>query len=124
MGLWNVIAAAAVAWIAGVLWYRRFALHRTVGAPVTQERLPLLAGVAFVVLVLVAGFLRHIFFVSGLTSNLGLGFVAGMGIGLFFIAPWLCLMNLADGRPLRIALIDGGYATLATALMGALLIAF
>ncbi|MGG7568220.1 DUF1761 family protein [Rhodovulum sp. DZ06] len=86
---------------------------------------PLRLGLAAAgVLFLVAGFLRHIFHVSGLTSNVGLGLVAGLGVGLFFILPALWLLGLAEGRPARLALIDGGFAGVATALMGALLVAF
>lgn len=128
MGLWNVIAAAAAAWIVGVIWYRAMGPRRAALAegdhqPVTIEGIaPLI--VSALVTVLVAGFLRHIFYVSGLTSNVPLGFVAGMGVGLFFIAPWIWMTNLADRRPYQLVLIDGGFATIATAIMGALLVAF
>ncbi|WP_108258106.1 DUF1761 family protein [Mangrovicoccus ximenensis] len=61
---------------------------------------------------------------SGLTSNLALGSVAGLEGGLFFVVPWLRMLALAERRSLQLVLLDGGYAALATALMGALLVAF
>lgn len=127
MGFWNVLAAGAAAWLFGVIWFRALSGPRAVaggrGRPVDSSR-PGPAIVSAFVMVLVAGFLRHIFYVSGLTANLPLGLIAGLGIGLFFIAPWLWMTNLADERPFRLVLIDGGFATLATAIMGALLVAF
>lgn len=127
MGLWNVLAAAAAAWGFGVIWYRALSPRRAAaggrGLPVDAGHLAP-AIVSALVMVLVAGFLRHIFFVSGLTSNVPLGLIAGMGVGLFFIAPWQWMTNLADRRPIRLVLIDGGFATIATAIMGALLVAF
>lgn len=128
MGLWNVLTAAGASWVFGVIWYRVMSSHRSSasyggGRPVGIDRVTILIASALV-LVIVAGFLRHLFFVSGLTSSVPLGLVAGMGVGLFFIAPWIWLTNLADGRPFGLVVIDGGFATLATAIMGALLVAF
>lgn len=59
-----------------------------------------------------------------LPSNVPLGPVAGMGVGLFFVAPWIWMTNFVDGRSSRLVLIDGGFATIATSIMGALLDAF
>ena len=126
MGIWNVIIAGLAAWAAGLVWYARFGAARQAagGEPLSGRRRVSVALAAAIVMILVAGFLRHIFFVSQLTSNIPLGFVAGLGVGLFFVGPWLWLVNLADARPVRLALIDGGYATIATGIMGALLVAF
>ncbi|MCA0042724.1 DUF1761 domain-containing protein [Celeribacter litoreus] len=117
MGLLNVFAAGIVAWLAGLGWYHRFGTGRA-----TRPRL--VAAVALPVMILVAGFLRHIYMVSGLTSGIPLGLIAGMGVGLFFISPWLWLRDLAQGQANRSTLIDAGYACVATAIMGALLVAF
>jgi len=67
--------------------------------------------------------MRHVFALSGIDSP-GAGIVAGIGVGLFFIAPWITLNNLYGMRPLRLSLIDGGYATLACAVMGLILTLF
>lgn len=75
-------------------------------------------------MIVAAGFLRHIYFVSNLTSDIPLGAIAGLGIGLFFIGPWLWLRDLSEQRPLRDTLRDGGFACIAFTLLGALLVAF
>ncbi|MEC7762045.1 MAG: DUF1761 domain-containing protein [Pseudomonadota bacterium] len=132
MTVWNVLAAAAASWVFGLIWYRAFAERRAplaktaasaTGKPVGVASLGI-AILSALVLIVAAGFLRHIYYVSGLTSGVPLGLVAGMGVGLYFIAPWMWMTHLADGRPFRLTLIDGGFATLATAIMGALLVAF
>lgn len=125
MGFWNVIAAGGAAWLAGLVYYARLGDVRAslAGVQNPASGLPLWIG-GLAVLILVAGFLRHIFFVSGLTSNVPLGAVAGSGVGLFFIAPWIGLMNFADRRPFSLTLLDGAYATLASGIMGGLLVAF
>lgn len=132
MGLMNVLAAAAASWLVGVIWYARSGRslrlatapdHRPTEGAKSLIGAPLLL-LSAAVMVLVAGFMRHIFFVSGLTTGVSLGLVAGMGIGLFFIAPWMVLCNAAAGRPLKVAMIDGGFASIGCAVMGALLVAF
>ena len=64
--------------------------------------------------------MRHVFSLSGI-DGLGLGLMAGVGIGLFFITPWIALNNLYGMRPVALTVIDGGYATLACTIMGAVL---
>lgn len=125
MEFWNVIAAGGAAWLPGLLFHARGGAWRAAltGTRKPRPRLPLMIG-SLAGLILVAGFLRHVFFVSGLISNVILGAVAGLGVGLFFIAPWLWILNLAEGRSFRLTMLDGGYASLATGLMSALLLAF
>ncbi|GFZ96813.1 MAG: DUF1761 domain-containing protein [Rhodobacteraceae bacterium] len=125
MSFANVILAGVAAWASGLAWYAWFGPRRRTLAGTRPNRTGAVLLVATLgAMILIAGFLRHIFFVSGLTSNLPLGLVAGMGVGLFFIAPFLWVQNLAEGRPLGLTAIDGGYAIVATAIMGALLVAF
>ena len=75
---------------------------------------------AFGLQLLVAGMMRHVFALSGIDSIFA-GLVAGLGIGLFFITPWIALNNLYSQRPVTLTLIDGGYAALGCAAMGAVL---
>ncbi|MBW6418535.1 DUF1761 domain-containing protein [Celeribacter sp. PS-C1] len=117
MGILNVLVAGLGAWILGLAWYRHFGSERG------GDRRRTVAVAALPVMILAAGFLRHIYFVSGLTTGIPLGTIAGLGIGLFFIAPWLWLRDLAERRDRQITLIDAGYACVATALMGGLLVA-
>lgn len=79
--------------------------------------------IAFVLQLLVAGMMRHVFALSGI-DTIGAGIVSGAGIGMFFISPWIALNNLYGMRSAKLSLIDGGYATLACAAMGLVLALF
>jgi hypothetical protein len=72
---------------------------------------------------IVAGMMHHVFSLSRI-ETLGAGFLAGLGIGLFFITPWIALNNLYSMRPRMLTIIDGGYAALACAIMGLILTLF
>jgi hypothetical protein len=52
------------------------------------------------------------------------GFVSGLGVGLFFISPWIMINNAYGNRPFRLTLIDGGYATIGCAVIGLVLTLF
>ncbi len=45
-------------------------------------------------------------------------------MGLFIASPWIMLNNAFGGRPFRLTLIDGGYATLGCGLIGIVLTLF
>lgn len=131
MELVNVIVAAAVSFAAGAAWYMMLAnpwmeaagIKRGADGRPEGGDSPLLYLATFVLQLVVAGMMRHVFELSGI-DGIAKGFVAGAGIGLFFIAPWIAINNLYGGRPVRLSLIDGGYATLGCALMGAVLALF
>lgn len=130
MELIRVIAAAAAAWIFGAAWY--MALSRPwveaagieldeTGRPKGGSALPfILSAVAMVV---VAGMMRHIFGMAGIDTPMK-GLVSGLGVGLFFISPWIMINNAYGMRPFRLTLIDGGYATFGCALIGLVLLVF
>ena len=92
------------------------------GKPINAQN-PLLYAGTFVLQLVVAGMMRHVFALSGI-DTLGGGLIGGLGIGLFFISPWIMINNLYAARPLRLSLIDGGYATLACAAIGLVLTLF
>ena len=50
--------------------------------------------------------------------------MSGLGVGLFFISPWIMINNGYAGRPFRLTLIDGGYATFGCAIIGLVLMLF
>ena len=52
------------------------------------------------------------------------GAYAGLGIGLFFIAPWTMINNAYGMRPFKLTLIDGGYSAIGSLLIGAVLTLF
>ena len=127
MGILAVIIAAAVGFAIGAAWY--MALSKpwvketgiavdADGRPLDKSPLPfILSGIA---MLLVAGMMRHTFALSGI-DTMGKGLVAGLGIGLFFISPWIMINNAYAGRSFRLSMIDGGYATLGCAGIGLVL---
>ena len=127
MGFLSVIVAAVCGFAFGAVWYMTLAKTWVVaagikvdenGKPVNEGPLPYI--IAFVAMILVAGMLRHTFAMAGIDS-LGKGLVAGLGVGLFFISPWIMINNAYGQRPFKLTLIDGGYATFGCAVMGAVL---
>lgn len=126
----SVIAAAIAAWIFGAVWYMALARPwmaaagikagpdgKPEGNSVTPYVLSILA------MIIVAGMMRHTFASSGVTSA-GAGVIGGLGVGLFFISPWIMINNAYGMRPFRLTLIDSGYATFGCAIMGAVLTLF
>ncbi|MDE0347749.1 MAG: DUF1761 domain-containing protein, partial [Boseongicola sp.] len=88
------------------------------GRPANESKTPfILAGIA---MLLVAGMMRHMFAMSGI-DTLAAGLVGGLGVGLFFISPWIMINNAYGDRPFNLTLIDGGYATFGCAVIGAIL---
>lgn len=127
MGFLSVIIAAAVGFGVGAVWYMTLSKPwvEAVGLEVDAEGRPvnasatpfILAGIA---MILVAGMMRHTFALSGIDTA-GKGLLSGLGIGLFFISPWIMINNGYAQRPFKLTLIDGGYATLGCAAMGLVL---
>ncbi|UOA25336.1 DUF1761 domain-containing protein [Pseudosulfitobacter sp. DSM 107133] len=131
MGVLSVIVAGAAAWIFGAVWY--MALSKpwmaAVGIKAGPDGKPEGNGSALpfilsaIAMVLVAGMMRHIFALSGI-DTLAKGLVSGLGVGLFFISPWIMINNAYPGRPFKLTLIDGGYATFGCAIIGVVLTLF
>lgn len=127
MGYLSVFIAAIAAFAFGAAWYIALAKPWTEaarikvdenGRPVNDGPLPyVMAGIA---MLLVAGMMRHTFALSGIDTA-GKGLISGLGIGLFFISPWIMINNGYGGRPFKLTLIDGGYATFGCAIMGLIL---
>lgn len=131
MEVLNVIVAAAAAWALGSVWYMALAepWMQASGVPRDAEgkpeggMSPMLFVGSFILILIVAGMMRHVFALAGI-AGAGKGLVSGLGIGLFFITPWIALNNMYSMRPPKLTLIDGGYATLACAVMGLVLVLF
>lgn len=128
MGILAVIGAALAAFGIGAVWYNVFSKQWIAdsGVPLDASGRPTGRGMAltfgggFLCILVVAGMMRHMLVGAGIATAGG-GLVAGLGVGLFFITPWLLLNVLYAMRPLRLAAIDGGYATLACGAMGLVL---
>lgn len=127
MEIISVIAAAIAGFAFGAAWYMALSKQWVAasgievdenGQPVNQSKRPfILAGIA---MLLVAGMMRHMFAMSGI-DTLAAGLVGGLGVGLFFISPWIMINNAYGDRPFNLTLIDGGYATFGCAVIGAVL---
>lgn len=127
MEIISVIAAAVAGHAFGAAWYMALSKQWVAasgievdenGQPANQSKTPfILAGIA---MLLVAGMMRHTFAMSGI-DTLTAGLVGGLGVGLFFISPWIMINNAYGDRPFNLTLIDGGYATFGCAVIGAIL---
>tara|TARA_R110002049_G_scaffold117332_2_gene270426 strand:- start:2034 stop:2426 length:393 start_codon:yes stop_codon:yes gene_type:complete len=130
MGFLAVIVAAAAGFAVGAAWY--MALSKPWmqaagvkcgpdGKPQDSSALPFL--LSAVAMILVAGMMRHIFALSAI-DTVDMGFISGLGIGLFFISPWIMINNAYVGRPFKLTVIDGGYAVVGCAVIGLVLTLF
>ena len=125
MEIIKILLAAVVAFAAGAVWYMALAGLWIKAAGVALDdagkpkggQSPKLFAYTFFLQLLVAGAMRHVFQLSNI-DTVGEGLVAGLGVGLFFITPWIAINNAYGQRPLALTAIDGGYATIACALMG------
>ena len=131
MGYVSVLIAALAGFAFGAFWYMTLAKPwmQAAGIPMTKDGRPdgngsplpfVLSGIAMIV---VAGMMRHTFAASGI-DTIAKGFVSGLGIGLFFISPWIMINNAYAMRPFKLTIIDGGYATFGCAIIGAVLTLF
>lgn len=128
MGFLSVLAAAAASWVFGAIWYMALAKPWMAASGVKVgpdgkpqgNGSPLPFALSAVAMILVAGMMRHVFALSGI-AGVDKGLVAGLGVGLFFISPWIMINNAYPGRPFKLTLIDGGYATFGCAIIGAVL---
>ena len=130
MQLISVLAAAAAGYVFGAIWYMTLSKPwmaaagieaDETGRPKGSSALPFV--LSAIAMILVSGMMRHIFAMAGI-EGVDKGLVAGLGIGLFFISPWIMINNAYGMRPFRLTVIDGGYATLGCGLMGLVLALF
>ena len=130
MGFLSVLIAAAGSWIFGAIWYMALAKPWVAaakieldenGRPANSSPLPfILSAIAMIV---IAGMMRHMFSMAGI-AEVSKGLTAGLGVGLFFISPWIMINNAYGDRPFKLTLIDSGYAVIGCTIMGILLTVF
>jgi hypothetical protein len=120
-----VLLAAAAGFASGAVWYMtlgerwKVAVGKTDGElEADKSALPFVIGLA--ASLLTAGLMRHLLASSGV-GGLGAGFVAGLGIGLFMVAPWILTNYAFAGRPRALWWIDGGHVVLACTSIGTVL---
>ena len=128
MGLLAVIAATVAAFAFGAVWYGLLAgpWKEASGVALGEDGEPLNAKspvpyvTSFVCILLVTGMMRHSFATADI-ETFSKGVLSGGGIGLFFISPWLALTNGYNMRPMKLTMIDAGYATIGCAIAGGVL---
>lgn len=131
MELLNVLAAAAGSWVFGAIWYMTLSKPWLQAAGIDCDEngrpkgggSPLPFVLSALAMIVVAGMMRHIFGMAGI-ATVGAGLVSGLGIGAFFIAPWVMINNAYGMKPFTLTLIDGGYAVFGCAIIGAILTLF
>ncbi|HQY42917.1 MAG TPA: DUF1761 domain-containing protein [Paracoccaceae bacterium] len=131
MELLNVIVAGIAGFAVGAVWYMSLAkpwMQATGikmgpdGKPAGgSSPMPMIIG--FVAMLVVAGMMRHIFQMAAIDTT-GKGLIGGLGIGAFFITPWIAMNNAFGMRPLMLTVIDSGYAILGSAVIGLVLTLF
>ena len=130
----NVIAAAVAAFAFGAVWYTAMskpwiaaaeiavdAQGRPVPRAGSSAAMPFVIGI--IAMVIVAGMMRHIFAMSGLTT-IGGGIMGGAGIGAFLITPWVAMNYAFGARTPALTVIDGVNSIVGCTVMGAVLNAF
>ncbi len=131
MELLNVIVAGIAGFAVGAAWYMGLAKPwmQAVGMKLGLDGKPAEGGgpmpmaIGFVAMLVVAGMMRHIFQMAAI-DTVGKGLIAGFGIGAFFITPWIAMNNAFGKRPVKLTLIDSGYAILGCAVIGLVLALF
>lgn len=123
-----VIVAALAGFGVGAVWYMTLsklwleASGIALGAdgrPANGSS-PMPFAVGLLAMVLVAGMMRHTFAMAGITG-VGKSLLSGLGVGAFFVAPWLAMDYAYSMRDRRLTWIDGGYAILGCGAIGLVL---
>lgn len=120
-----VFLAAAAGFGSGAVWYmingqRWMAAVGRTEAEIRADRSPLPFVIGFLASLLTAGLMRHVFVASGV-SGAGAGLIGGLGVGLFFAAPWIATNYAFAGRPKALWWIDCGHVILACTAIGLVL---
>ena len=128
MGILNVLAAGVAGFLFGAVWYTVFSKQwmAASGVPLddsgtpANRKDPVPYITSFFGAVLAAAMMQYLFEISAIDS-LGRGLLAGLGIGLFIVSPWIATFYSFGARPRKLILIDGGYATFGCGTIGAVL---
>jgi len=127
----SVLVAAAGAYAFGAFWYMKNAKAwvKAAGIECDDNGKPVNGSnpapfiVSAIMVIIVAGMMRHIFQMAELDTILE-GFMGGSGLGLFTVAPWIVTNDAYSMRPMMLTLIDGGYAVIGCTIIGVLLALF
>ena len=128
MGILAVLLAALGGFATGAVWYMTLSKPwiKAVGFPTDESGKPVGGGSAMpfvisaIAMVLVAGMMRHVLLTSGVETPLASA-VTGLGIGAFFITPWVVMNYAYANRSKELAVLDGGYSILGPTVIGLIL---
>jgi hypothetical protein len=127
MGLFAVLLAALAGFATGAVWYMALANPWMEAAGIEKDEngkpkggsaMPFV--VAAIAMILVAGMMRHIFAMAGIDTPIK-SLIAGLGVGAFFITPWVAMNYAYAMRPRKLTIIDGGYSILGSGAIGLVL---
>ncbi len=125
-----VIVAAAGAYAFGAFWYMYNGTRWMAAAGFSKEQVEGGAGkspvpfiISAIMVIIVSGMMRHIFGMAGI-ETVYKGFLSGLGIGAFIVAPWIVTNYAYSMRPKALTLIDGGYAIFGCTIIGTILTLF
>lgn len=111
----------------GAIWYMCLAKPWTEAAGIKvddkgrpENASPLPFVIAFLTMLLVAGMMRHMLSMAGI-EGAGKSLLAGLGVGAFFITPWVTMNYAYAQRPMKLAALDGGYSVLGCGVIGLVL---
>lgn len=137
MEILNVIVAGLASFAFGAVWYMSVSSAWMAAADLrpddkgrptradaqegSSSPMPFLIGLG--AMIVVAGMMRHMFATSGITT-IGGGAIAGLGVGAFFIMPWLAMNYAFALRKPALILIDGCYAVVGCMIIGVVLNVF
>ncbi len=127
--LWEVLIATLSAFVIGGLWYSPLLFgpswQRLAGVSdeaMQKANMPLIFGVSFVLLAIVALFMSFFVEIAAMMgSNASGGAMAGAFLCLVFVAPAFGVNYLFSRRPLKLYLIDVGYLLVAFIVMGTII---
>ena len=128
MDLLAVIVAALAGFGVGAVWYMTLSKPWMEAAGIAlgadgrpaNGSSPMPFVVAFVAMLLVAGMMRHTLAMASI-EGVGKSLLSGLGVGAFFVAPWLAMDYAYSMRDRRLTWIDGGYAILGCGAIGLVL---
>ncbi|MEM7176407.1 MAG: DUF1761 domain-containing protein [Pseudomonadota bacterium] len=121
----SIIVAAIAGFATGAVWYmlngaRWMQVVGRTKQEMAADKSPLPFIIAFAASLLTAGMMAHVFATTGLAGFFP-GLVAGLGFGLFMIAPWVATNYAFANRPRTLWWIDGGHVILVATVIGAVL---
>jgi hypothetical protein len=127
----SVLVAAAGAYAFGAFWYmvNSKAWLAASGIECDENGRPVGGGnaapfiISAIMAIIVAGMMRHVFGMAGI-DTVAKGFMAGIGLGAFVVAPWIVTNYAYSMRPRNLTLIDGSYAIAGCTIIGVILTLF